>query len=92
MQARDLLPADPAVASLLGQVAYAQGKYDWAERLLQESIAKVPGDARALYYLGMCRYQAGDTAAARERLQAALSQASPFPEAEEAKRLLAEIP
>lgn len=68
VKARELLPADPAVARSLGQAAYLRGHYEWAVNLLQESARQFPDTAEVFYYLGMGHHRLKHADAARKAL------------------------
>jgi Flp pilus assembly protein TadD len=89
MKARDVMPADPGAAAVLGRIVYARGENEWAIRLLEESSAAMGTDARVRFYLGMARLKSGNRDGARRDLQAALNLKADFPEAEEARKALA---
>jgi tetratricopeptide (TPR) repeat protein len=91
LQARKSLPADPAVAQLLGQLSYEKKEYSRAVQLLQESARKKPLDAEGLYYLGLSFKEAKQPAEARKALAAALAAGLSSPSADVAHRALAEL-
>jgi Flp pilus assembly protein TadD len=90
-KARKSLPADPAVAQLLGQLSYEKKEYSRALQLLQESARKKPLDAEGLYYLGVSYKEAKQPAEARKALTAALAAGLSSPSADVAQRILAEL-
>lgn len=91
MKARDAMPTDAAAAAVLGRIVYGRGEHDWAVRLLEESAKTLGSDPRVRFYLGMARLKGGDRDGARRELKAALAGAAQFPEAEEARKALAEL-
>ncbi len=72
VKARELLPLDPDVGRALGEVAYHKGQFEWASRLLQESVDRGSGQADLYYYLGMSYHQLKNKVAARKALNRAL--------------------
>jgi tetratricopeptide (TPR) repeat protein len=88
-RARELLPEDPDVASLLGRIAYRRQDYDWAGRLLSECLPHQPEDPEILFLLGFCRMEENKTDAGRELLGRALDADPDSPYATKARRLLA---
>lgn len=89
MKARATLPADPALARMLGELSYQKNKYDYALQLLQESAKAHSLDSQGLYYLGMCHFQMQQQAQSRTALERSLAAGLPEPLAAEAKRVLA---
>ena len=91
VKARESLPADPAVAQMMGQLSYERKDYSRALQLLQESARKKPLDAEGLYYLGLSYKEAKQPAEARKALTAALAAGLSSPSAGVAQRTLAEL-
>jgi tetratricopeptide (TPR) repeat protein len=87
-RSRQLAPADPAVAWLLGRLACATGDPSWGLGLLQESAQKLPAEAELQYDLGLALYSNGRMAEAETALQHALA-GKAFSRAEAARRFLA---
>jgi len=88
-------PSDVGVKRAMGRCHGQLGDFDKARELLQESRRVIPNDPWALYELGVVEAAAGDEAAAREHLEAALAvwrDADPdFEKAREAREKLAEL-
>jgi tetratricopeptide (TPR) repeat protein len=88
-QARDLAPADPAIADTLGWILYRKGQFSSALSLLRESAAKLNAEPEVQFHLGMTCYMMGDEANARTALQRALQINGNFPETTECNQCLA---
>jgi tetratricopeptide (TPR) repeat protein len=88
-QARDLAPADPAIADTLGWILYRKGQFSSALSLLRESAAKLSAVPEVQFHLGMTCYMMGDEANARTAFQRALQLNGDFPEANECNQCLA---
>jgi tetratricopeptide (TPR) repeat protein len=91
VKARNALPDDAEVEQALGILAYLKGDNEWAMRLLEDSITKNAGTAIGYYYLGLVRNRANDKVKAREALLKALELKIDPQQAEEARRVLADI-
>ncbi|MGB9253421.1 MAG: tetratricopeptide repeat protein [Candidatus Korobacteraceae bacterium] len=89
-EAKEKAPDDPSIADTLGWIYLKKGSYEAAIENLKNSVAKNPNDPNGLYHLGTAYFKAGKDADARRELQAALKMPD-FPEAAEAKRMLAEM-
>lgn len=70
-QAQRLAPTYASVHSALASLRRHQGRYEEAVQALQRALA-FDDDPTSRYYLGLCQYLAGDTASARETLQAVM--------------------
>jgi len=90
-EARVTLPDDAELARTLGILLSERGDHQYASSLLEESIAKLPPDARAHYYLGMCRYRLDEKEKAIQSLTKALELSPDAPYSEKAKELIAEL-
>jgi tetratricopeptide (TPR) repeat protein len=87
-KARDIAPADPQVAAILGRIAYQAGDFSWAQSLLQESARKLGNDAGVLRDFAWAAYSLGKVTDAQQTMQRALD-ASPDPtQAADAKLFL----
>ena len=82
-------PQDPAVADTLGWVLFRQGKVTEALPLLMRAVAGAPNNPLHRYHYGMALRQAGQSAASRTELAAALKLSRNFNGAEQAADLLA---
>jgi predicted Zn-dependent protease len=91
VKARNALPDDTEVEQALGILAYLKGDNEYAVRLLEDTITKNSGTANGYYYLGLARHRLNDKAKAREALRKALELKLEPQQAEEARRVLAEI-
>lgn len=91
-KARELAPADPAAAGLLGQIAYGKGNYLQAYGLLQEALNSVTDDGRSLETLrdfAWAAYSQGNVADARSAMLRITKAAPSSPQAGDAQSFLA---
>jgi tetratricopeptide (TPR) repeat protein len=86
-----LSPDDPAVAGLLGRLAYRMGDHKWALSLLRQTAARQAKDPELLYDLAEAAYSLGRVAEAESAARAALQEAASFTRAAEAQRFLAMV-
>ena len=91
MKARKVLPDDPELAQLLGELSYQRKEYAYALQLLQESAKKRPLDAESLYYLAMSHLKGNEKKQCCQALRQALAAGLTDPLASEAKSVLAEF-
>ncbi len=91
LHAKALRLDDPYVLDTLGWVYYRQGLYDDAVRELSLAVSRLPDNSMANYHLGMAYYQKGCSGQAGRYLEKALQSGADFREADEARRILAEI-
>jgi len=87
-KARELMPNDPQVTSILGKVAYQSGNLAWSYSLLQEAARQRENDPSILHDLAWAAYRLGKVNEARETMQKALATGSDFPEAADARTFL----
>jgi tetratricopeptide (TPR) repeat protein len=90
-KARRTISDDPLMSIVLARVSYERKDFSRAIQQFQESAREKPLDARSLYYLGMAHAQAKHKAEAKETLNRALQAGLGDAEANEAKRVLADI-
>ena len=90
-EAKEKAPEDPMVTDTLGWIYVKKGSYEAAVENLKISVAKNPHDPGGFYHLGTAYYKLGRTADARRELEAALRLPN-FSQAQDAKRMLAEMP
>jgi len=88
-KARELAPADPQVAGILGKVAYQSGNFAWSYSLLQEAARRRENDAAILYDLAWAAYSLGKVNEARDVMQKALTTGPDSPQAADARKFLA---
>ena len=88
-KARELAPADPKVAGILGGIAYQTGNFSWAYNLLQDSASQLPNDAGILHNLAWSAYAMGKVSEARDAMQRLVNPAPGSAQAEDAKSFLA---
>ncbi|HEX5399666.1 MAG TPA: tetratricopeptide repeat protein [Verrucomicrobiae bacterium] len=91
VKARDAFPGDSEVARTLGIIVYRQGDYSRAANLLQESARERASDAELMFYLGMAQYHLKHNAESKTALQKALNLNLSGTNADEARRILAEL-
>jgi tetratricopeptide (TPR) repeat protein len=72
-KARELAPADPQVAGILGKIAYESGNFTWSYSLLQEAVRQSPNDPSILHDLAWAAYSLGKASEARDMMQKALT-------------------
>ena len=87
-KARELAPADPQVAALVGKVAYDSGNFTWSYSLLQEAARQHANDPSILRDLAWAAYSMGKINEARDAMQKALTTGPDFPQAADAKKFL----
>jgi tetratricopeptide (TPR) repeat protein len=80
----------PNIYDTLGFVHIKRGEFSAAVAILEKAITYDQASPSIRYRLGTALSQTGDTQRAREMLSAALD-AGPFPEADEARRQLAQL-
>ena len=81
----------PEFLDTLGWVHYARGEYAPAVEALQRAVAAAPDAAVFRAHLGLAQFRAGQRNEARENLQQALATSGNYPEAAEARAVLARI-
>jgi len=87
-KARELAPADPQVAALVGKVAYDSGNFTWSYSLLQEAARQRANDPSILRDLAWAAYSMGKVNEARDTMQKSLTTGSDSPQAADAKKFL----
>jgi tetratricopeptide (TPR) repeat protein len=88
-KARELAPADPQVAGILGKVAYDSGNFTWSYSLLQESVRQRANNPSILHDLAWAAYSLGKVNEARDVMQKALTNNPDPTHAADAKKFLA---
>ncbi len=88
-KARELAPADPQVAGILGKVAYQSGNFSWSYSLLQEAARQRQNDPSVLYNLAWAAYSLGKVNEARDAMQRALTAGAESSQAADARKFLA---
>jgi tetratricopeptide (TPR) repeat protein len=83
------LQPSPETLDTLGYVKLRQGAAEEAVGLFERALARQPEYATARYHLALALIEKGEPAAARQALEEAL--ARPFPEQQEARKVLARI-
>ena len=84
-KARELAPADPQVAGILGKVAYQSGNFTWSYSLLQEAVRQRANDPSILYDLAWAAYSLGKVNEARDAMQKVLTDSPGSAQAADAK-------
>jgi Flp pilus assembly protein TadD len=87
---RQDLPDDPAIAKVLGKIAYRRGDYREATQLLNNAATRQPNDSDLLYHLGMAQYRLKDSSA-KGSLTKAVSLEPNNALSADAKKALAEL-
>src|SRR4030095_1031550 len=88
-KARELAPADPQVAAVVGKVAYQSGNFTWSYSLLQEAVRQRQNDPSILDSLAWAAYSLGKTDEARDAMQKVVTAGPDSSEAGDAKKFLA---
>jgi tetratricopeptide (TPR) repeat protein len=88
-KARELAPADPQVAGILGKVAYQSGNFSWSYSLLQEAARQRQNDPSVLYNLAWAAYSLGKVNEARDAMQRVLTAGPESSQAADARKFLA---
>ncbi len=84
--------SNPALLDTHGWVLYRRGQYAEALSVLERAHQIAPQATVLRFHLGMAQFKSGQSAQARENLQAALQGKSLFAGADEARAALASIP
>jgi tetratricopeptide (TPR) repeat protein len=87
-RARELSPADPEAAQLLGKLAYQSGNHAWAYSLLRETAIRQTNDAALFRDLGWAAYSVGQVTEANQAMQRSLAIEAQGPQADLAKWFL----
>jgi tetratricopeptide (TPR) repeat protein len=87
-KARELAPADPQVAGILGRVAYQTGNFTWSYSLLQEAVRQRANDASLLHDLAWAAYSLGKVNEARDAMQKVLTNNPDSSQAADAKKFV----
>jgi tetratricopeptide (TPR) repeat protein len=80
--ARDLAPADPAIAANLGVTVSQMGDHAWAYSLLQQAVAQANPAPGVLFEFGRVAYRLGKSKEAKNAFERALASAQTRPIAE----------
>jgi tetratricopeptide (TPR) repeat protein len=88
-KARELAPADPQVAGILGKVAYDSGNFIWSYSVLQEAVRQRANDPSILHDLAWAAYSLGKVNEARDAMQKVLNNNPDSARAADAKKFLA---
>jgi tetratricopeptide (TPR) repeat protein len=88
-KSRELAPADPQVAAILGKIAYQSGNFTWSYSLLQEAVRQRQNDASILHDLAWTAYSLGKVNEARDAMQKVLTDNPDSAQAADAKKFLA---
>lgn len=84
-------PRSAQIADTYGQVLLSAGQAQNSARILRRAVDLAPGDPSIRYRLAQALAKAGDRNGARSELKTALDAKRPFPESEEARRMLNEL-
>jgi tetratricopeptide (TPR) repeat protein len=91
MNARERLPDDAEIRSILGRISYERKDYRSAIQYLEQGDPAQSADSENLYYLGMAHVGAGHTAQGLVILKRALSSGLQMPLSAEAKEIVAKL-
>jgi Flp pilus assembly protein TadD len=87
-KARELAPADPQIAGILGKVAYQSGNFTWSYSLLQDAVRQRANDPSMLHDLAWAAYSLGKADEARDAMQKVLTNNPDSSQAADAKKFL----
>jgi tetratricopeptide (TPR) repeat protein len=87
-KARELAPADPQVAALVGKVTYQSGNFPWSYSLLQEAARQRQNDPSILHDLAWAAYSLGKVNEGRDAMQKVLANTPDSAQAVDAKKFL----
>ena len=88
-KARELMPNDAQVTSILGKVAYQSGNIPWSYSLLQEAARRRQNDSSIQHDLAWAAYGLGKVNEARDAMQKVLTNNADSSQAADAKKFLA---
>jgi len=88
-KARELAPADPQVAAIVGKVAYQSGNFTWSYSVLQEAARQRANDPTILHDLAWAAYSLGKVNEARDAMQKVLTNNPDPTQAADANKFLA---
>jgi tetratricopeptide (TPR) repeat protein len=88
-KARELAPADPQIAGILGKVAYDTGNFSWSYSLMQEAVRQRANDPSILHDVAWAAYSLGKVNEARDAMQKAMTIGTNSPSASDAREFLA---
>ena len=88
-KARELAPADPRIAAVVGKVAYQSGNFTWSYSLLQEAARQRQNDPAPLHDLAWAAYSVGKINEARDAMQKVLTNNPDPTQAVDANKFLA---
>jgi tetratricopeptide (TPR) repeat protein len=88
-KAREMAPADPQIAALVGKVAYESGNFTWAYSILQTAARQRQNDPAPLYDLAWAAYSVGKVNEARDAMQKVLTNNPDPTQAADANKFLA---
>jgi putative PEP-CTERM system TPR-repeat lipoprotein len=81
-------PDSPAIMDTLGWILVEQGEAERGVSLLKKAVSSAPEAAEIRYHYAIGLHRTGDNAGARKELEQLLSGDKPFPQMNEAKKLL----
>jgi putative PEP-CTERM system TPR-repeat lipoprotein len=92
-KAKELAPRNGSITDTLGWVLYKSGNYDEAIKAFIEATYYLPEEPTVRYHLGLAYLKKGMNARAAEQLKNAirLGRVTPFPEIDDAQKLLESI-
>ena len=91
MDAREKLPGDPEISSILGRISYERKDYRSAIQFLEQGDRIQSADSENLYFLGMAHVGAGHPTVGLEILKRSLSAGLATPLSVQAKETVAKL-
>jgi tetratricopeptide (TPR) repeat protein len=90
-KAKQAMPEVPAVSDTLGWVQYKKGNYSLSVPLFEQCVDSMPGNALYHYHLGLALVATGESAKAKQELQAALKLNLKGDDLQQAQKTLAQM-
>lgn len=90
-RANRLEPDNPYIMDTLGWLRVKRGKLSQALPLLEKAVKQVPDAPEFRYHLAVALEKSGEKWRAKRELELALASGKPFPQAEDAKKLLEKL-
>jgi len=81
-------PDSPAILDTLGWILIEKGDAERGTSLLQKAVTAVPEAAEIRYHYAVGLFKSGNKAEARQELEKLLGGDKPFPQRDDAKKLL----
>jgi tetratricopeptide (TPR) repeat protein len=91
LKARNALPEDAELATILGEISYKRNDFDYAIHCFQEGGRKKRLEPRSLFYLGMSQLHMSQDTESGKTLQKAIAAGLPTGMANDANKALSEL-